>query len=350
MKFSEQSLPVRLAAGVIIAAGVLALLIWAKNILLPIVVALLLAYAVIALTDSLTRDRIFGMRIPRWLGFVLSAAVIALVMWGIISTVTHHLGLIINRLPFYQAQLIILFDTIGNTFNVDLAAQVTESIARINLADIIARMVGSLAVTSGRIILVVIYTVFIILEFPFIKEKIRYLFRGHRDEKEHTKHVLTRISKATNEYFRIKALASLMTSILCLIILLIFGVDFAFFWALLVFIFNFIPTIGSIIAVAFPAALALVQFASLGRFAIILVLLILAQVLIGNVVEPRIAGQRLDISPLIILIGLVIAGAIWGVIGMIISVPVIIILKIIVSEFPHLRPLSLILARKVHDE
>lgn len=337
----------RVAGGVIIAAAALALAVVAKQVLVPIVIAVVLAYMIISLSNALIRIPFFGLRVPRWVAYLASVVLIGLVLWVIVSAITYHLGLIIEQVPWYQSQLIIVAEKLGTGLGFDIAGEAAEALASWDIAGAAAKLLGSLAVTSGKAILVLIYTIFIILEYPFIKNKLRFLFREYQDEKEHTKHVLSRISQATNTYFRIKTIASFLTGLLCYIILVSFGVDFAIFWALLIFLLNFIPTIGSIVGVAFPAALALVQFASLGKFIPILALLVFAQLLVGNGIEPRIAGKQLDISPLVILVALVAAGAVWGVVGMIVSVPFIIILKIVAAEFPRLRPLSILLSRNI---
>lgn len=339
--------PVRIAAIMLIVAGVFALLLVAKNILVPIVIAGILAYATIALSGEIKRNIWFGKdNVPTWLAHLLSIIILgamAYVVWMIIGL---HVSAIVARIPFYESQLLELVSNL----NPSISTHIAQAMAKINVGGMLGGLVGSVANIGSKIVLIVIYTIFMIIEFPFIKNKINYLFQGHESQKQQTQNVLSYIVRDVNAYFRIKTLASIMTAVLCYVVLVAFNIDFPLFWALIVFLLNFIPTIGSIIAVLFPSVLALLQFVSFGKFAVVLILLIAAQLFIGNFVEPRIAGRILNISPLIILFALVFAGAIWGVVGMIISVPIVIVVKIIAEQFPMTRLISVLLSRDGTDQ
>jgi len=122
------------------------------------------------------------------------------------------------------------------------------------------------------------------------------------------------------------------------------GVDFASFWAVLIFLLNFIPTIGSIIATAFPSVLTLVQFDTLGPFVITITILSAIQFCIGSLVEPKLMGNRLNLSPIVILLSLGLWGSIWGIPGMFLCVPITVILMIVCSYFPDTRPIAVLLS------
>lgn len=338
---------IRIAAIMVIVAGVFALLIIAKNILIPIVIAAILAYATIALSGELKKNIWFGKRqIPTWLAHLLSIIILGALTYVVWMIIRLHISAIIARIPFYESQLVQLVSNLSPT----ISTYITQAMAKINIGGLIGSLVGSAANIGSKIVLVVIYTIFMIIEFPFIKNKINYIFQGHESQKKQTQDILSHIVRDVNAYFRIKTVASIMTAVLCYVVLLAFNIDFPLFWALLVFLLNFIPTIGSIIAVLFPSVLALLQFASFGTFTIVLVLLIGAQLFVGNFIEPRIAGRILNISPLVILFALVFAGAIWGVVGMIISVPIVIFIKIIAEQFPVTKLISVLLSRDGTDK
>jgi predicted PurR-regulated permease PerM len=122
------------------------------------------------------------------------------------------------------------------------------------------------------------------------------------------------------------------------------GVDFASFWAVLIFLLNFIPTIGSIIATAFPSLLALVQFETAGPFFITISILTAIQFSIGSLIEPKLMGNRLNLSPLVILLSLGLWGSIWGIPGMFLCVPITVIIMIICAYFPETRPIAVALS------
>lgn len=140
------------------------------------------------------------------------------------------------------------------------------------------------------------------------------------------------ITDQVQRYITTKFLMSLIMGVVVGIILWIFGVDFVIIWAVLTFLFHFIPNIGSIIAVILPCLIALVQYESFGYAAMLAVVLIVVQNIIGSVLEPKVFGNRLGLNPLVILLSLLLWGYIWGIVGAILSVPLTAIVKIIISR------------------
>ena len=122
------------------------------------------------------------------------------------------------------------------------------------------------------------------------------------------------------------------------------GIDYAPFWALLIFMLNYIPTFGSMVGVLFPSLLALVQFDSLTNFFILVPILTAIQMLIGNVLEPKLMGNSLNLSAIVVLLSLAIWGSIWGIPGMFLSVPITVVLMIIFSNVPQTRAIAILLS------
>ncbi len=110
------------------------------------------------------------------------------------------------------------------------------------------------------------------------------------------------------------------------------GIDYPIVWGLFVFIFNFIPTIGSAAALVFPVLFTLVQFDSFGTVLLVIAIMAGIQTLAFNVAEPMIIGKRLNLNPLLILLSVLVWGYIWGIVGMLLSVPLTAIIKIIISN------------------
>jgi AI-2 transport protein TqsA len=140
------------------------------------------------------------------------------------------------------------------------------------------------------------------------------------------------ITGQVQKYIATKFLINLVSGIIFTIVLLLFGVDYAIVWGAFSFMFNFIPNIGSVFSVVFPTLMSLIQYGSFGYTGIILITLILIQNIIGNIIEPKIFGDRLGINPIVILISLLLWGYVWGIIGMFISVPLTAIIKITISS------------------
>lgn len=140
------------------------------------------------------------------------------------------------------------------------------------------------------------------------------------------------ITSQVQRYIATKFLVSLMTGVLAGFILWLFGVDFFIVWAVFTLLLNFIPNIGSAIAVILPALMTLVQYESLGYAILVTAILITIQTIIGNGLEPKIFGDRLGLNPLVILLSLLLWGYIWGIVGMFLSVPLTAVAKIIMSN------------------
>jgi predicted PurR-regulated permease PerM len=154
----------------------------------------------------------------------------------------------------------------------------------------------------------------------------------------------SKVSTSIQRYIGMKTIVSLLTAALSYAVLTVVGVDFAAIWALLVFFLNFIPTIGSIIAVVFPALLTLVQFDTLTPFFIVSVGLGGTQFVIGNVLEPAYLGRSLNLSSLMILLSLSFWGIVWGLAGMFLAVPIMVMTGIVCAQFRGLRWVSVILS------
>jgi len=122
------------------------------------------------------------------------------------------------------------------------------------------------------------------------------------------------------------------------------GVDFAAVWGLLIFLLNFIPTVGSIVATIFPALIALAQSDGYTLFVLVLLGIGALQICIGNILEPRLMGSSFNLSPVVILLNLALWNAIWGIPGMFLCVPFLIIVAIVLSHFPQTRPVAIMLS------
>ncbi len=133
-------------------------------------------------------------------------------------------------------------------------------------------------------------------------------------------------------YIVTKFFISLTVGLFFGFILWLFGIEFFIIWAILAMLLNFIPNIGSIIAVLFPTLMALIQYESFGYAMILALVLIILQNIVGNIIEPKIFGDRLGINPLVILLSLLLWGYLWGIIGMFLSVPLTAVIKIIISN------------------
>ena len=160
--------------------------------------------------------------------------------------------------------------------------------------------------------------------------------------------VVESISQAISEYIAVKTFVSALAGVLSYAILALFGVNFAATWGILIFLFNYIPYLGSLVAVALPIVLSFVQFpeGETWKAIVITIALIGVQQGIGTFIEPRLAGNRLDVSPLLIVLSLAFWGVIWGPVGMILAVPLLVIVKIVLENIPETKPIATLISNQ----
>jgi predicted PurR-regulated permease PerM len=184
---------------------------------------------------------------------------------------------------------------------------------------------------------------FLLFEQVVFDHKLRR-FIHNPDREEHVRTALARITKEIEAYIWIKTVTSAMTAIISYVVLIMVGVDYAAFWGLLIFLLAYIPTIGSLLGIVFPALLTLLQFGALEPFLIVAVPLAMTQIIIGNIIEPRMMGRSLNLSPLVVMVSLVLWSLIWGVPGAFLCVPITVIFMIICTYVPSLRQVAVLLS------
>lgn len=215
----------------------------------------------------------------------------------------------------------------------------------IDLRAVLERFVAAFQSIAANTFQVLAYVTFLLLERRMFDRKLSLLFvRPGREQAVRT--TLMTIGSRIETYVLVKTGISLLNGVLSYIVLLIFGVDFAGFWALLVFVLNYIPYIGSPIAMLFPTLLALLQFGSVVMATFVLGSLWAIQAFVENFIEPRITGRTLNLSPLVMIVSLSVWGAIWGIPGMILSVPLMVMIMITLSQFPRTRPIAIVMSER----
>ena len=183
-------------------------------------------------------------------------------------------------------------------------------------------ILGSLAKLMSNTFLLILTVILIMLEASTFSEKIELI----QNDAGKTLAQVGRFLDTTKQYMAIKAMTSLITGILITIGMMLLGVDYAVLWGFLAFILNFIPTIGSIIAAVPAVLLALLQL-GFGSALAVAAFFLAVNLLIGNVIEPRVMGRGVGLSTLVVFLSLVFWGWLFGPIGMLLSVPLTMVVK-----------------------
>jgi AI-2 transport protein TqsA len=336
------------AAWMIIIGLVVFTLVYFRSLIQPFILALVVWYLIRATRNLLGKIKIKGRRIPGWLTGILAMLLTFGIIWFVIQIVSYNVNLIITKSSQYENNLDTLIKSLKELTGIsNVDAFISEQVKGLDydLQSIATNFLNSVSAILGNAALVIIYVIFLLIEENFFPSKLKNVVLNSSG-KATLSDIVPRISKSINTYFTVKFVTSLLTGILSYVVLLIIGVDFAVLWAFLIFIFNFIPYVGSLVATLLPSFFAIFQFASLLPFLWVFISVEIIQILVGNYIEPRIMGKTLNLSPLVVLLALAFWGYIWGVVGMILSVPMISVLVIVLAHFPATRNIAILLSEK----
>ncbi len=333
-----QGEPMSTASQLIILALIVTGLALGRAFLIPIAIAFLATTLIAATADRIGRMGLGG--IPAMAGAI---ALFVTAIGAVIYVVFGQVDEVAAAWPRYVARIQTLLSDAAEWLGPKIAERVTEAIRNLDLARTIPTLMGSAGAFLATFILVAIYTGFMLAERRTVPAKIENaLDAGHDVARAHD--ALREIIAGIRDYLWIKTIMSLLTATVSYAVLKALNVDFAETWALLIFFLNYIPNIGSVLGVAFPALLALVQFDTLWQFLVIAVFLAFAQFLIGNVLEPRVMGRTLNLSPFVVLASLTFWSTLWGVVGAFLSVPLTASIAIACSRIPSWRWLAVLLS------
>jgi len=315
-----------------------------RALLVPFMIAVAIWYLINILSDYYHRIAIGKWQLPRVVSYIASLLTIILVLNFLIGMISSNIAEVRDAAPLYQENFLKLTAKIFAMAGIDKEPNIAQVINQINLTPFITNLAGTLASLAGSASLIMIYVLFLMLEQKYFKVKLARLLKGS-EHRETVFTILEQISLDVKTYIGVKTFVSALTGGACYLVLVAVGVNNASFWAFFIFLLNFIPTVGSMLAVLFPALLSLVQFDTFTPFLIVISGLVIIQMVIGNILEPKLMGSSLNLSPLVVLLSLSLWGSIWGIAGMFLSVPFTVILMIIFSQFDKTRPIAILLSQ-----
>jgi predicted PurR-regulated permease PerM len=321
------------------------LLIVGEALLLPLVIAIAFWYLINTLAAAFAAIRIGEFKLPFPVCLTASLLTFLFLVWALINFLSGRVQSVLEVAPVYQVNLVnrieaLPFVDLAQFQEMNLMQLLTDWIDIPTYATSVAASFAGILANGG---LILIYIGFLFLEQNHFKSKITAL--ASKGKEEDVNEILGRIRGDIQKYIGIKMFTSALTGSLSYVVMRLLDVDFAGVWGLLIFLLNFIPTVGSIIATIFPAMIALAQSDGYSLFLFVLLGIGAIQICVGNILEPRLMGSRFNMSPIVILLNLALWGYIWGVPGMFLCVPFLIIITIILSYFPQTRPIAIILSR-----
>jgi AI-2 transport protein TqsA len=322
-----------IAAFVVVVAGMSA----AKTIIVPFLLA-----AFISISGAPILFWLKKWKVPTWLALLIVMCGILLFLLLIAGLVGSSVNDFSSKLPFYEARLK------GQTNAVlDWLERGGVDVARLELNKIfnsaaVMKLVVNLLNELGGVLtngfLILLTVIFMLLEASSVPAKLRSIFQDPEASLGNLKKFVDTVIR----YIGIKTVISFVTGACVAVFLTILGVDYPLLWGLLAFILNYVPNIGSIMA-AVPAILLTIIQLGLGRALVVAIGYVVINIVMGTIIEPRLMGQRLGLSTLVVFASLIFWGWILGPIGMLLSVPLTMTLKIALDNSEDTRWISVLL-------
>ncbi|MCU0332965.1 MAG: AI-2E family transporter [Ignavibacteriaceae bacterium] len=321
------------ASFVIIVAGMKA----AESIIVPFLLAMFIS--IIALPPFLWLQQ---KKVPRGLALVILVLTFLTFIFLIGLLIGTSITDFTSNLPLYEQKLqnqtqAIVSWLIEKKY-IESNFQISNAFKPGVVLDIAGNVFNQLSnlFTNGFLILLTV--IFMMLEVSSLPKKINEMFANPEASLSSIKAVTQNI----NKYITLKTIMNLCNALLVTIFLFFMGVDYYLLWGLLAFMLNYIPTIGSFFALLPPALLALVQFGFVEAIAVVIGFIII-NTLVGNIIEPRFMGKGLGLSTLVVFLSLIFWGWVLGPIGMLLSVPLTITIKIALDSSDETRWLAILL-------
>lgn len=329
----------------ILVFGCVILLIFGKSLLFPFLFALLIYFLIRAIRRLIDRLPYIKNHIPSWLKNALASLIIFALLGFTGQMLLINSRALINSFSIYQGNIDSIVAQINQLTGMNVSQTITEKLSDVEIAKMVNPILNSVTGIMGNIMMVLFYLIFLFIEESNFKMKMLLIFSNPEKYTE-IKVLLGNIEHSITHYIGLKTLISFISATVCFITLFVFGVNSPLFWASLIFIMNFIPVIGALLAVILPSLFAMIQFGEMTSALFLFFILGTIQTLILNLLEPKLMGDSLNISPLVALFALAFWGAIWGITGMIVSVPITVIIIILLAHFERTRPIAILLSHQ----
>jgi len=315
-----------------------------SDFMIPLVLAILVFLLISAVSDRARELWPLAWRMPVWLAnltgvFVVLSGVMA-IMYVLASQATQFA----LTMPGYETELDTALHRLAELIGNQTAIALKDMIIGIDMSVVAMSAFGGVRSVLGTFLIISFYVAFMIAERGVIVRKVQ-ITAGHRRIGRDMPGVMAEISKSLQRYVGVKSFLSALTAGISYAVFLYLGLEFAETWAVLTFALNFIPSIGSVIAVLFPAAAALLQFETITPFLIVLFGCGSIQFSIGNFLDPALLGRSLNLSTLMVILALTFWSLIWGITGAFLSVPLTVCLLIVFTHVPALRPLAVLMSQ-----
>ena len=294
----------------------------ASEVTLPVALALFIFAFVNPLMDRMSR-----LKVPNVISIILCMALIFVIFFGFLYILFLMVNMILDRMPYYASRVV----SLDKNFSSELAEhfpELGEEFSVLSMIDVdwYGLAMNSLTSFSSQIISVLTFAL-------------------PRDKSQKFASTMGRINRQMTKYLMLKAVISLLTGFLYYLTAIVTNLDFALVWGVLAMLLNFIPTIGSIVVTVGTIIMAIIQFMPQWGYIIYVgIIMVSIEMVIGNIIDPKLQGVQLNISPIMILVSLAFWGYIWGLVGMFLAVPLTSMMQIVCANIPALKPVAIFLS------
>jgi len=325
-----KSITTRHAMKAVIMLGMLVIILvgikGAEEIIVPFILALFIAVILNPLIRRLER-----LKIPRVVAISLVITIIICVMVLLLTYLGTSLNELARTLPQYRSSLVVPLQNLEPWLQrVGISVSIDELMKYVDpnaLMSLVTGLLTQLSNAMTSIFLLLLTVVFMLIEVPQLPRKLPQLM----SRPEEGMQAIQRALDSVSHYLVLKTGISIVTGIVVWAMLAALGIRFAFIWGLLAFALNYIPNIGSVIA-AIPPIIQVLVFNGLYEMLVVVAGYLLINLVIGNIIEPRMMGKGLGLSTLVVFLSLIFWGWLLGPVGMLLSVPLTIAVKIALEQ------------------
>jgi AI-2 transport protein TqsA len=319
-----------------------------REVFIPIVFGVIVVYVVVESTRLLERIPVIGRRLPAWLRYGLSIVLIAAAIFYAVDILIANYDELVALAPRYQDSVLLMIQKIATLLHLEdeptWPSLRRDILAQLNIQAIVTGTLTSLSSVIIRIFVVMLYASFLLIERGTFGEKLTKM-SANLSNAVRIRGVVLDINRRIGAYLALKTFLGVVLGVISWIAMRAVGLEFAGLWAVLAALLNYVPYIGSVLAVAFPLLMSVLQFGNLNGILLVLLPLAVIHFVIGNIVDPYMMGNSLNLSPFAILASMAVWSALWGIPGAFLAVPITVSIIIIFSEFEMTRPVAVLLSK-----
>jgi AI-2 transport protein TqsA len=326
----------------IVATGVtIAGLYWFRDLLTPLALAIFLWLVIDGFADGIGR---WAPIIPRKLALVVAFLIVLMGLAGVIAVIAENAAEFATRTAAYQSRL----NEVIAQGHALLRLQgepptVGQLFSRANPSRFLGDIANALQGVTSQSLFVLIYMACLFAAQATFPRKLDAIF-PEKAARAQARHVAGQVRETMEQYLWVQTATGVMIAAASWLVFMAIGLDNALFWALITFLFSYVPVLGGALGSLLPALFALVQFPTIAPALIVLGGTQAIQFVVGNLIQPRMTGDSLNISILVVFLSLALWGFIWGIPGMFLAVPLTVMLMIVLNQFASTRWIAILLS------